>query len=532
MYKVLVAETIAEAGVALLREAAEVDVKKVSADELLASVAEYDAVITRSATQITRAVLQAGARLKVVGRAGVGVDNIDVEAATERGVVVVNVPGANSIAVAEHTLGLMLAMARHIPQAHGDLVAGKWNKSKYMGTELMGKTLGVIGLGRIGAEVVSRARAFGMKVLAYDPYVTMARADQLGSILVSLDELLTQSDYVSVHTAKTSETAHLLGSREIGMMKPGARLVNCARGGIVDEQALAEAIAAGRLAGAGLDVFEQEPVTEHPLFGLPGVIVTPHVGGSTAEAQEANGVIVARQVLRVLQGELVAEAVNLPALPPVEAKKVADYLPLADVLGHFLSQAFGGTPDQIEVQYQGELAELRTDLLTNTAVKGYLAGVMEDENINYINAATIARRRGIGISERKANGKATRISVQVRSGEERREVSGLIGPAGDMRIVSVNAIPLDFHITRYLLVGRNQDRPGMIGRFGTILGEANVNIAGMQLGRLTRHGEAVVVMQVDAPVDPKTLADLAQLPGIIEIRSVVLPQVPSGLPED
>ncbi|BDG61883.1 phosphoglycerate dehydrogenase [Caldinitratiruptor microaerophilus] len=529
--RILVADPIAEAGIRILQEQADVDVRRVTPAELLEIASEYDAIITRSETKITADVLARATRLKVVGRAGVGVDNIDVAAATERGVVVVNVPGANTFSTAEHTWALILALVRNVPQAMASLKAGEWDRRRFTGVELHGKTLGVIGFGRIGYEVAARGRAFGMRVLAYDPYANPARAEHLGVLLVDLPVLLAESDIVTIHAAKTPETARLIQARELAMMKKGARIVNCARGGMVDEMALYEALRSGHLAGAALDVFSTEPLTEHPLFTLPNVVVTPHLAASTVEAQEANGVQIARQVLRVLAGELVPEAVNLPAVPPDAAQVVARHLPLAEVLGSFLGQAFAGPLRLVEVIYEGELAREPATLLTNTVLKGLL-GTRASEVVNYINAPALAKRYDVGVRESRSveGGQAEgRITVRAQVGPAERTVTGTLGRDGEVRLVRVNGMPLDLAPTRYMIVTRHHDRPGILGQFGTILGRAGVNIAGLSLGRQARAGEAVAIFLVDDAPGPEVVAELAAVDGVAEARPVTLPMLPNGL---
>lgn len=544
--RILVAEAISEAGIRLLQAEHEVDVKKVSAAELLEVIGQYDALITRSETKVTADVLARGHRLKVVGRAGVGVDNIDVEAATERGIVVVNVPGANTLSTAEHAFGLLIAVARHIPQAHHALTKeGRWDRKTYVGTELYGKTLGIIGLGRIGSEVALRARAFGMKVLAYDPFVPAGRAEQLGVTMVAeIPELLPQVDFLSIHAAKTKDSAKLIRAQELALMKQGARLINCARGGMVDEEALYEALREGRLGGAALDVFAAEPCTESPLFKLPNVVVTPHLSASTVEAQEANGTYIAQYVLRVLAGELVPEAVNLPQVPRDQAQVLVQHLPLAEALGSFLAQAFVGSFDQVEVIYSGELAKHPTALLTNTVVKGFLAAQL-GEHVNYINAPALARRRGIAIHENKSvthapvageNGgrlssaagtlsaDASVITVRVAGAQGEHRIAGMLRRDGGLRFIAVDGLHFDMAPSRYLLISRHTDQPGMVGRIGTVLGSNNINIAGMHLGRANVRGEAVMVMQIDDPMTREAMDDLTAMLGVIEVRFVTLPQ--------
>lgn len=524
--RVLVAEPIAEAGLEMLRREVEVDfITGLSKEQLLERIPEYDALITRSETKATAEVLARGTRLKVVGRAGVGVDNIDVDAATERGIVVVNVPNANTIATAEHALGMMLALARNIPQAHISLKGGQWQRTKFVGVELRGKTLGIIGLGRIGSELCIRARAFGMKVLAHDPYVSVKRAEQIGAELCDLRHLLSESDFVSIHAAKTSETNGMIREREIMLMKKGARLINCARGGMVDEEALYRALTSGHLAGAALDVFAEEPARQNPLFELPNVVVTPHISASTVEAQEMNGTVVAEQVLRVLRGEVVPEAVNLPSLPPEQVRASKPYLPLAEALGRFLAQAFPVRPERVRVELAGQVAEAASVLLTNTVLKGLLQGMLEEE-VNFINAPVIAAQRGITVTESRSStprGFLSLVSLAVEGADGAATISGTLAMDGSVRFVEVGGFPVDFVPARYQIVTRHQDKPGMIGQVGTILGARGINIAGMQVGRRSIGGEAVMILQVDDPVDDATLSRIAAVAGIMQVRQVFLP---------
>lgn len=545
--KILVAEAISETGIGLLKAEHEVDVRKLSPAELLEVIGEYDAIITRSETKVTAEVLARGTRLKVVGRAGVGVDNVDVEAATERGVVVVNVPGANTYSTAEQAMGLLIALARHIPQAHHALAReGRWDRKIYVGTELYGKTLGIIGLGRIGAEVAVRAKAFGMKLLAYDPYVPAGRAEQLGVTMVpEIPAMLPQVDFLSIHAAKTSESAKLIRAKELALMKPSARIVNCARGGMIDEEALYEALREKRLAGAALDVFAVEPCTDSPLFALPNVVVTPHLSASTGEAQDANGRYIAEYVLRVLRGELVPEAVNLPQVPRDEAQILTSHLPLAETLGSFLAQAYPGSYDKVEVTYSGELAKHPTTLVTNTVLKGLLAAQM-GEHVNYINAPSIARRRGLGVQEARSvthtplaeqtNGdrlsaaagslspSASVITVRVVGRGREHQISGMLRRDGGMRFVAVDGMHVDMSPSRHMLVSRHRDQPGMVGRFGTLLGTRNINIAGMHLGRIQARGEALMLLQIDEPVSAEVLEELRTAMAVPTVLAVNLAQ--------
>lgn len=544
--KILVTEAISETGIRLLQAEHEVDVRKVTPEELLEIIPAYDALITRSETKVTAEVLARGTRLKVVGRAGVGVDNIDVNAATERGVVVVNVPGANTYSTAEHAFGLLIAVARNIPQAHHALAReGRWDRKTYVGTELHGKTLGIIGLGRIGSEVAVRAKAFGMRVLAYDPYVPSSRAEHLGVTMVpTIRELLPEVDFLTIHAAKTPESARLIGAAELALMKPTARIVNCARGGMVDEEALYTALKEGRLAGAALDVFAAEPCTDSPLFSLPNVVVTPHLSASTAEAQDANGRYIAQYVLRVLRGELVPEAVNLPQVPRDAAQIVTDHLPLAETLGSFLAQAFPGQAEAVTVTYSGELAKHPTALLTNTVLKGFLATQLGD-HVNYINSPALARRRGLRVHEARSlahaplgeNGggdrlaaaagtlspSASLITVRSEGPQGVHEVTGMLRRDGGMRFVAVDGLHIDMAPTRHMLVSLHRDQPGMVGRFGMALAARDINIAGLHLGRHQPRGEALMLLQIDEPAPPDLVAELREAMAVATVQAVTLP---------
>lgn len=531
--KVLVADPIAQQGIDILAAKNDVDVRiGLKREQLIEIAGDYEAIVTRSETKVTAEVIAAAPKLKVVGRAGVGVDNIDVQAATEKGILVVNVPGANTVAAAEHALALILALARHVPQACDDLKGGNWKRSKFAGVELRGKTLGIIGLGRIGTEVANRARAFEMRILAYDPYVTPARAEKIGAEVVPLEALLRESDFVSLHTAKTQETTGLLGPEEIAAMKEGARLINCARGGLVDEDALYSALKEGKLAGAALDVFAQEPPGKHPLFELPNVIATPHLAGSTLEAQEANGVIIAELINQALAGEPVLSAVNIPNVPPQEAKALEPYLPLAETLGRFYAQALPGPLAAVSVNYSGDVAGLPYSLLTNTVLKGLLSGIVADP-VNHINARVIAARRGIQVSESasaESAGYTNRIDLRVTAGNGvkggavkpvTRSVSGHVSSTG-IRIVGINDFQVDFAPTARMILAWNVDQPGVIGKVGTVLGARGINIAGMQVGRASIGGQAVMILQVDDQVEDGVLEAVAAVPGIMEARRVEL----------
>ena len=511
MAKVLIAEPLADAGVELLRAAHEVDARaSMSREELLAAVAGVDALVVRSATRVDAGVLEAGANLKVVGRAGIGLDNVDVTAATRLGIMVVNAPQSNVISAAEHTVALVLAQVRNIPQAHAALRQGRWERSRFQGTELYGKTLGIVGLGRVGALVAERLRAFGMRLLAYDPFVTRERAAQMGVELASLADVLARADVLTVHLPKTAETAGLLGEAELAAMKRGARLVNTARGGIVDEAALAKAVESGQLGGAALDVFAEEPTTASPLFELDQVVVTPHLGASTAEAQDKAGVTIAEQLLLALDGQFVPNAVNVAAGPVPDA--VAPFVPLVEKLGRIYTALSGGGPGgrasalgggRLHLDYVGALADEDTRVLTLAALKG-MFGPVCSEPVTFVNAPLLAADHGVQTTETKSRHSRDWVNLVVLSGEGSRgsvSVAGTtVGPRDAERLVSINGIEVDMAPADHMAFLFYEDRPGVIGTVGSLLGQAGVNIASMQVGRRKQGGEALMALTIDAGI--------------------------------
>jgi D-3-phosphoglycerate dehydrogenase len=516
MVRVLIAEPLADAGIELLRAHFEVDAyDALDRAELLARVADADALVVRSATQVDGEVLAAGRNLKVVGRAGIGLDNVDVSAATRLGVMVVNAPQSNVISAAEHTVALILAQARNIPQADAALREGRWERSRFQGAELYGKTLGIVGLGRVGALVAQRLNAFGMRVIAYDPYVSRDRAAQMGVELASLVEVLARADVVTVHLPKTPETTGLIGERELATMRPGARLVNTARGGLVDETALAKAVESGHLGGAALDVFSEEPTTQSPLFELDRVVVTPHLGASTAEAQDKAGVAIAEQLILALTGQFVPNAVNVDAGPVPDALR--PFLPLAEKLGRLYTALAGGGPSgranlvmggRLGLEYVGALAEHDTRVLTLAALKGMLAPVVA-EPVTYVNAPLLAAERGLELVETKTLHSRDWVNLMSLSGEGSRGPVGVAGTtmgARDAeRLVTVNGIEIDMSPSAHMAFLFYEDRPGVIGRVGTIFGRAGINIASMQVGRRKQGGEALMALTVDAGVPAPVL---------------------------
>ncbi len=511
MARILIAEPLAEAGVELLRAHHEVDARAATTrEELLAAVTGVDALVVRSATRVDAEVLEAGRNLKVVGRAGIGLDNVDVAAATRLGVMVVNAPQSNVISAAEHTVALILAQARNIPQAHVALREGRWERGRFQGAELYGKTLGIIGLGRVGALVAQRLNSFGMRLLAYDPYVSRDRAAQMGVELAGLADVLAQADVVTVHLPKTPDTTGLIGETELAAMKPGARLVNTARGGIVDEAALAKAVGDGQLAGAALDVFAEEPTTQSPLFGLEGVVVTPHLGASTTEAQDKAGVAIAEQLLLALAGQFVPNAVNVDAGPVPDA--VRPFLPLVEKLGRLYTALAGGGPGgrasalgggRLHLEYVGALAEQDTRVLTLAALKGMFSPVVH-EPVTFVNAPLLAAERGVEVTETRTRQSRDWVNLVTLSGEGSRGQVGVagttVGPRDAERLVAINGIPIDMAPADHMAFLFYEDRPGVIGRVGTILGENGVNIASMQVGRRKQGGEALMALTVDAGI--------------------------------
>jgi len=524
--RVLVSEAIAESGLDALRAAGfEVDERLgMTPDELLEAIPGAAALVIRSATQVTEAVLEAGTDLAVVGRAGIGLDNVAVDAATRRGVMVVNAPQSNVLSAAEHTVALLLAQARNIPQADRDLKAGAWNRSKWTGVELHGKTLGVVGLGRVGVLVAQRLLAFGMQLAAYDPYVSAERARQLGVRLVpDLEELVRSADFLTIHLPKTPETIGLVDAALLAHAKPTLRIVNTARGGIIDEAALADALAEGRIAGAALDVFVEEPTTKSPLFGLAATVVTPHLGASTAEAQDKAGQTIAEQVVLALRGEFVPYAVNVAAS---EANAtVAPFLPLAERLGRLFTALAGGAVDVLEITYEGDIADYDCRVLTLAILKGLLAPVV-DEPVSFVNAPQLAEARGVTVSETMAPTAAdfvNLVTVRGRSGDEQFHVAGtLFGKHARPRIVGIHDHSVDVPPSSHMLVVRNTDTPGMIGTVGTVLGECGVNIADMDVGTNTEGEAALMVLSTYGPVPAETVATLLAVEGILDAKAIEL----------
>ncbi len=520
--RVLVCDPIAEDGIAALeRFGAQVDVRTgLAPEELRASVDDYDALIVRSETKVTREVISAARNLKVIGRAGIGVDNIDLEAATEAGIVVVNAPTGNVISAAEHTVGLMLALARHIPEASASLKRGEWERSRFIGTEVRGKMLGIVGLGQVGSEVARRARGLEMRVIAYDPFVPEERARALGAEVVSLDELLRQSDFISIHTTLTEGTVKLIGEEELAKVKPGAYIINTARGGIVDEAALAKALEEGRLAGAALDVFEEEPVVSHPLFEMERTVVTPHLGASTAEAQERVAQDVAEEIIAVLKGEPARYATNAPLISPETYSYLAPHLPVAFKTGSLAVQLCEGQMGEIEIDYAGEITHHEVTPLKAAIVGGLLAPISE-ERVNVVNVDIVSQRRGLRIIEKRSPSHeiyANLISVRIATSAGETSVAGTLAHDGP-HVVRVDDFWVDIPPGEgYLLVCENQDRPGMIGALGMLLSRFDVNISFMNVGRHEKRGTALMVLALDEALTGEQLAEVRKIPDIFSAK--------------
>lgn len=517
MARILVTEKIADRGLEQLREAGhDVDVRQgLSPEELLEAVPGAAALIIRSATQVTPEVLEAGIDLVVVGRAGIGLDNVDVDAATDRGVMVVNAPQSNILSAAEHTMALLLAQARNIPQAHTALVAGRWERSRWEGVELAHKTLGIVGLGRIGKLVAQRALSFGMNLVAYDPFVSAERARQLSVELMSLERLVEVSDFVSLHVAKTPETIGLIGRDLLSRAKPGIRIINVSRGGIVDEEALAEAIKVGHVAGAGLDVFTTEPTTESPLFGLPQVVVTPHLGASTREAQDKAGDTIAEQVELALAGDFVPFAVNVSAAEASET--VRPFLPLAERLGELYGGLVESAPPVLEIEYAGQIADYDTRILTLAVLKGLFGGIC-DEPVSYVNAPRIAADRGVEIRDTSTATAHDFVNLVSIKGGDHSIAGTLVGLRGEPRVVMLDGHSIDLPPAKNLLVVRNDDRPGMIAFVAGVLAEAKINIDDMHLGRSEGGEAALQVLATDEAVPPEVQDIIRTGEGIVSVH--------------
>jgi D-3-phosphoglycerate dehydrogenase len=525
--KIFVADDVKESGLEPLKNAGfEVEKKTgLKGGDLLAAVADCAGMIVRSETKVTAEVMDAAKNLRVIGRAGVGVDNIDVKAATQRGIVVMNAPDGNTITTGEHTMALLVALARKVPPACASLKEGRWEKKKFVGVELFGKTLGIVGLGRIGRVVATRAKGFGMKIVAYDPFLAPEQAGELGIESASLDEVFARADFLTVHTPMTPETRGIVGAEAFAKMKRGVRVINCARGGLVDEDALLKALDAGLVAGAALDVFSTEPPpADHPLLHRDDVIVTPHLGASTTEAQEGVAVTVAEQMRDYLSSGELRGAVNAPSLGASELEALQPYINLANSLGRFLAQTVEGGVREVKIEYARELTKLDAAPVTRALLAGLLQAV--SSRVNVVNALHIAEERGINItiaSTQKTGPDTADIAAQVMGEARGRSVAGsLFGPGGEGRITEINGFRIEAVPHGNMIITRNRDVPGVIGRIGGVLGERGVNISRFHLGRDAQGGEAMAVIETDGPVDQATLNQLQAFAPVLSARQIEL----------
>ncbi len=515
MPKVLIADKLSHAAVNIFKvRGVEADVKTgLSKEELLKIVDQYDGIAIRSATKITKDVIAAAKKLKVVGRAGIGVDNVDIPAATAAGVIVMNTPFGNSITTAEHAIALMMALARELPVANASTHAGKWEKNKFMGVELYGKTLGLIGCGNIGGIVADRAKGLKMHVVAYDPYLSSERAEELGVEKVELDDLLGRADFITLHTPKTPETQNIISAEAIAKMKKGVRLINCARGGLVDEAALKAALDSGHVAGAALDVFSEEPAKTNILFGHEKVVATPHLGASTEEAQENVALQVAEQISDYLLTGAIVNALNMPSINAQEAQLVKPWISLAEKLGAFAGQLTETSIVAVDILYEGTAASLNQRALTQAALAGLLKPHLPE--VNMVNSPVVAKERGIKVSETRRDRQGVYegyIRIKVTTPEMSRGVAGTVFSDGRPRLIQVKDINLDAEFAPNMIYVTNEDKPGFIGRLGTLLGESRVNIANFTLGRSAPGEDAIVLAEVDGAVDEKIIAAIRQIP--------------------
>ncbi|MDD5774622.1 MAG: phosphoglycerate dehydrogenase [Candidatus Omnitrophica bacterium] len=527
MFKILVSDSLSEEGLKILREEKDfqVDVKTgMKPEELKEVIKEYDALLVRSATKANKDIIAAGTKLKVIGRAGVGLDNVDVPAATERGIVVMNAPAGNTISTCEHTMSLLLSLARSIPQAAASMKKGEWKRSKFMGVELYKKTLGIVGLGRIGREVARRAASFGMKIKGYDPYLSKEVAETLGIEVVELEELYRVSDFIAVHVPLTDDTMHMISDKAFAMMKEGVRILNCARGGIIDEKALADAIRSGKVAGAALDVFETEPpASDGELLKLESVIPTCHLGASTEEAQVNVAIEIAECLTDFLKGRGIHNAANYPNIDPELYKVLQPYIVMAEKLGQFSAQMIEGRINEIEIRVSGDLTKYDTTSLSMAIIKGMLSPVLK-ETVNFINAMPLARSRGIQIKQTKADDAEFNnlVTVTIKTDKETRSAAATLSPKREPRIVKIDDFYVEASPSGYLLVMKNWDVPGIIGSVGTLMGQNKINIAAMVFGRKEVGGVAVSILNVDSPISSELLEKIKSLENILAVRLVKL----------
>ncbi|WOF16870.1 phosphoglycerate dehydrogenase [Methanoplanus sp. FWC-SCC4] len=522
-YKVLVSDPLAEEGVDILRGFCEVDVKTgLDEDEIIKIIGEYDGLLVRSGTQVTAKVIEAADKLKFIGRAGAGVDNIDLDAATKRGIIVANAPAGNTLAACEHTLAMMMSLSRNIPQATASVKKGEWKRSAFMGVELNEKVLGIVGFGRIGQELAKRANALEMKVVAYDPYINVERAKELGVEVKTLEELIPVANFITVHTPLIKETRHMINSDSISKMKDGVRIINCARGGIINEDDLYDAIVAGKVAGAALDVYEEEPPHSSKIVTLDQVITTPHLGASTVEAQQNVAVSVAKQCIEVLKGGSAKFVVNAPMVPPDQQDRIEPYARLAQKMGKLLIQLVEGRIESVEIEYGGKAADLGrgSKYVTRLALKGILDPILQTP-VNIVNAEFAAKERGIKVSEtitKESEGFANLVTIKITTDKMAESVSGNVSSPEKIRIVKIGEYMTDMTPGGDVIISRHHDVPGVIGRFATITGQHNINIAGMQVGRNKPGEEAIMVLNVDSAVPQEAMDEILKIEGVFTAK--------------
>jgi len=524
--KVLVSDSLSPRGIEILKTAGlDVDVQTgMSPEELKASIGGYHGLIIRSATKVTSEILERATNLKVIGRAGSGLDNVDRVSATKRGIVVMNTPGGNTITTAEHTIALMFALARQIPQAMASMKAGEWEKKRFMGVELYNKTIGIIGIGNIGKQVAKRALALEMNVIGYDPYLSDENANEMGIEKVELPALFSRSDFITIHTPITTDTRNLINQKTMQGMKKGVRIINCARGGIINENDLYAALKSGMVAGAALDVFEKEPPGDNPLLTLDNVICTPHLGAATQEAQENVAIAVAEQVADYLMNGVIRHAVNFPSVPAEQVSRLQPYLTIAEKLGSFASQVFEGAVTEMTIEYRGEASELNTAPVTIALLKGFLTPILE-ETVNFVNAPIIAKERGIEVREMKSDDAGdyqSTIVLRLKADGKENHLIGTLFSRRDPRIIQINDFPVEIFPEGNMLFIYNNDRPGVIGNIGSFLGKCNINIARMHFGREKAGGMAISVVSIDSPVTQEQMEELRKLPNILSLKVVIL----------
>lgn len=526
MIKILVSDPLAKEGVEILQKIPEfaVDVKTdLKPDELKAVIGNYDALIVRSATKVTADVIANAGKLRVIGRAGVGLDNVDLAAATQKGIIVMNAPAGNTISTAEHTMSMILALSRNIAQANSSTKKGEWKRSKFMGVELYGKALGVIGLGRIGTELAKRAFSFGMRVLAFDPFLSREVAENLGIEVAELNKLLSESDYISVHTPLTEDTKHMISREQFAIMKQGVRVINCARGGIIDEEALVAAVKEGKVAGAALDVFEKEPpAADNELLKLDNVIITPHLGASTEEAQLNVAIEVAEIVRDALLGRGIRNAANYPCIEGEVCKVIEPYVNLSEKMGIFLSQLAEGRFKELNITYIGEITKYDLSPLTMAVAKGLLFPILK-ETVNFINAVSLAKERGINIRESKSTKEeefVTLIQMELKTDKELRSIAGTLSANKQPRIVKIDGYYVETQPLGEMVFIKNWDKPGIIGNLGSLFGRHNINIAAMTFGREQPGGKAISILNVDSAVSPEILASIKKIDNISDAKVI------------